>query len=159
MPRHGYVNSFIFPLCIWLITGLIISLSRHFKFATVMTTRNAVKVLAILVLLSYSKMLRAAIATIHMKHVHHMARDGTDDWVQVCWISDCNIPYLKGKHVLLFVAGIAVGLVLVPFTLVLLFIRPLYKVSNMRCFTWVWRLKPFLWCVYWSIDWWSTLLD
>ena len=134
--------QFIFPLYIWIILGLIVYLSRRFSFASVLIGKNGVKVLATLVLLSYSKMLRAAIATAHMKFIHHVPRNGSHDHIHICWISDCNIPGFKGKHIPLFVAGFAVGLVLIPFTFVLLFIRHLNKISNWRFFCWVWRLKP-----------------
>ena len=134
--------QFIFPLYIWIILGLIVYLSRRFSFASLLIGKNGVKVLATLVLLSYSKMLRAAIATAHMKFIHHVPRNGSHDHIHICWISDCNIPGFKGKHIPLFIAGFAVGLVLIPFTFVLLFIRHLNKISNWRLFCWVWRLKP-----------------
>ena len=134
--------QFIFPLYIWLILGLIIYLSRRFRFASTLIGNNGVKVLATLVLLSYSKMLHAAIATAHMKFIHHIQIDGSNDHLHVCWIFDCNVPGFKGKHIPLFIAGLIVGLVLIPFTFVLLFIRHLNKISNWPFFCWVWKLKP-----------------
>ena len=134
--------QFIFPLYIWLILGLIIYLSRRFSFASTLIGNNGIKVLATLVLLSYSKMLHAAIATAHMKFIHHIQIDGSNDHLHVCWIFDCNVPGFKGKHMPLFIAGFIVGLVLIPFTFVLLFIRHLNKISNWPFFCWVWKLKP-----------------
>jgi hypothetical protein len=134
--------QFIFPLYIWLILALIVYLSRRYSFASTLIGNNGVKVLATLVLLSYSKMLRAAIATAHMKFIYHIPRDGSYDHRHICWIFDCNIPGFKGKHIPLFIAGLTVSLVLLPFTFVLLSIRHLNKISNWPFFCWVWRLKP-----------------
>ena len=134
--------QFVFPLYIWLILALIVYLSRRYSFASTLIGNNGVKVLATLVLLSYSKMLRAAIATAHMKFIHHIPVDGSYDHRHLCWIFDCNIPGFRGKHIPLFVAGLIVFLVLLPFTFVLLFIRHLNKISNWPFFCWVWRLKP-----------------
>ena len=134
--------QFIFPLYIWLILALIVYLSRRYSFASTLIGNNGVKVLATLVLLSYSKMLRAAIATAHMKFIYHIPVDGSYNHRHLCWIFDCNIPGFRGKHVPLFIAGLIVSLVLLPFTFVLLFIRHLNKISDWPFFCWVWRLKP-----------------
>ena len=134
--------QFIFPVYIWLILALIVYLSRCYSFASTLIGNNGVKVLATLVLLSYSKMLRAAIATAHIKFIHHIPVDGSYDHRHLCWIFDCNIAGFRGKHIPLFIAGLIVSLVLLPFTFVLLFIRHLNKISNWPFFCWVWRLKP-----------------
>lgn len=133
--------QFVFPLYIWTITGLIICLSRRFNFAFQLVKRNGVKVLATLVLISYSKMLRASVNAFHPKYVHHIY--SYSNKVKLCWILDCNLPFLEGKHIVLFLAGVGICVVLLPFTLTLLCIDQLNKLSNKRCFTWVWKLKPF----------------
>ena len=136
--------QFVFPLYIWFITGFIIILSKHFHFATRLVKRNGVKVLATLVLLSYSKMIRASVNAFHPKYIHHISIDDPQsDIIKLCWIMDCNIPYLEGKHIVLFSVGVLTCAVLIPFTLILLFIDQLNKFSNFRCFSWVWKLKPF----------------
>lgn len=135
--------QFVFPLYIWMITGLIIYLSRHFYFVTRLVEKNGVKVLATLVLLSYAKMIRAAITTFRHMTLHHISQNGTTEHHTNCWYYDCNIPYLEGKHAALFAFGVIVGLFLLPFTFILLFNDTLNKLSHWRMFSWVWRLKPF----------------
>ena len=134
--------QFAFPLYIWLITGIIIYLSRHFTFVTRMVNKNGVKVLATLILMSYAKMLRASIVAIHFKVLHHLDPiNGSNDNITLCWYSDCNLQYMKGRHIPLGIAGFISGLCLLPFAFVLLFTDLLSKVSFFTC---MWKLKPFL---------------
>ena len=133
--------QFAFPLYIWLITGIIICLSRHFTFVTRMVNKNGVKVLATLILMSYAKMVRASIVAIHFKALHHLDSNGSIDNVTLCWYSDCNIQYMKGKHIPLGMAGFISGLCLLPFAFFLLFTDLLSKMNFFSC---MWKLKPFL---------------
>ena len=133
--------QFAFPLYIWLITGVIIFLSRHFTFVARMVNKNGVKVLATLILMSYAKMVRASIVAVHFKELHHTDSNGSIDNITLCWYSDCNIQYMKGRHIPLGVAGFISGLCLLPFAFLLLFTDLLSKVSFFSC---MWKLKPFL---------------
>ena len=133
--------QFAFPLYIWLITGIIIYLSRHFTFVARMVKRNGVNVLATLILLSYSKMVRATIVAIHFKILYHLDPNGSINTITLCWYSDCNIQYMKGKHILLGIVGFILVLCLIPFAFLLLFSDLLNK---LKCCSFLWRLKPFL---------------
>ena len=133
--------QFAFPLYIWLITGIIIYLSRHFTFVTRMVNRNGVKVLATLILMSYAKMVRASIVAVHFKTLHHLNSNGSIDNITLCWYSDCNVQYMKGRHIPLGMAGFISGLCLLPFAFLLLFTDLLSKISFFSC---MWKLKPFL---------------
>ncbi len=133
--------QFAFPLYIWLITGIIIYLSRHFTFVARMVNKNGVKVLATLILMSYAKMVRASIVAVHFKELHHMDSNGSIDNITLCWYSDCNIQYMEGRHIPLGIAGFVSGLCLFPFAFLLLFTDLLSKVSFFSC---MWKLKPFL---------------
>jgi len=53
--------QFTFPLYIWTITIFVITLSRRYHIAARLIGKNAVKVLATLLLLSYTKLLRTII--------------------------------------------------------------------------------------------------
>ena len=133
--------QFAFPLYIWLITGIIIYLSRHFTVVSRMVNKNGVKVLATLILLSYAKMVRASIVAIHFKTLHHMNSNGNTDNITLCWYSDCNVQYMKGKHIPLGMVGFISGLCLLPFAFLLLFTDLLSKIRFLSC---MWKLKPFL---------------
>ena len=133
--------QFAFPLYIWLITGIIIYLSRHFTFVARLVKRNGVNVLATLILISYSKMVRATIVAIHFKILYHLDPNGSINTITLCWYSDCNVQYMKGKHILLGIVGFILVLSLLPFAFLLLFSDLLNKI---KCCSFLWRLKPFL---------------
>lgn len=127
--------NFVFPLYIWLITGVLIWLGGRCSW---IVRHNAVKVLATLVLLSYARLLNAIagalqVSTIHLPNGRSEKR----------WLIDGNIHYLKGKHIPLATFAILFSLTLLPFTLSLLFIQYLQKVSHSWAFSWVNHLKPF----------------
>ena len=133
--------QFVFPLYIWLITGVIIYLSRRLTFVARLVKRNGVKVLATLVLLAYAKILRASIEAIHFMELQHLDPDGHHDSVTLCWYSDCNIQYMKHKHIPLGIIGFILILCLFPLAFLLLLSDLLNKVPF---FSWMWRIKPFL---------------
>ena len=95
-------------------------------------------------LLSYAKMVRAAITTFQHVKLYHILQNGTLVKHTNSWYNDCNIHHnMEGKHAVLFTFGIIVRLLLLPFTFTLLFHHALNKISHWRLFSWVWRLKPF----------------
>ena len=55
--------QFVFPFYLWFLAGLIIFLSRRSTFIVSLFGKNSVKLLATLILLSYSKLLRTIIDT------------------------------------------------------------------------------------------------
>ena len=59
------------------------------------------------------------------------------------WLYDGNIDYLKGKHIYLFAAAAVLLLFLVlPYTLVLVFVQSLQAKSDWKILSWVDKLKP-----------------
>ena len=61
--------QFAFPIYIWALAGLIIILSRRFTMITRLMGTNAVKVLATLFLLSYTKLQRTIIAALSFTYI------------------------------------------------------------------------------------------
>ena len=129
--------QFLFPFYIWLIAGLIIWLSRKYNFMARIMQSNGTQILATLILLSYAKLLRAVISGLPG------TRLVTDEHTVTVWYSDGNVPYLKGKHFVLFAASVLFSILVLPFTFVLLFIKYLPRLSPLRIFRWVNKLKPF----------------
>ena len=131
--------QFVFPAYIWLIAFLMIVSSHYSTTAAKLIGRNAVKVLATLFLLSFTKLQRTIIATLSFTFINFL--DGSRKKV---WVYDGNIDYLKGRHIPLFLAGLlAFIFLLLPYTLVLTFIQPLRRKTGTRMLFWVRRLKPF----------------
>ena len=133
--------QFVFPAYLWVIVGLII-LASHFSHRfTKLLGNNPVSVLATLILLSYTKILRNLIAALYITYLEYPT------WNRGVWLYDANIDYLCTKHIPLFVLAILVFVFLfIPYTLLLLFGQWLQAISHLRLFAWVnsARLKFFM---------------
>ena len=134
--------QFVFPLYIWVLVGLMILVSNFsHRFANLLGN-NPVSILATLILLSYTKILRTLIAAINITHLEY-----PEEHIKSAWLYDANIDYLVGKHIPLFLVAMLVFLFLfLPYTLLLLFGQWLQAISHLRLFSWVnsARLKPFM---------------
>ena len=142
----GYSNTwlqFVFPVYILVLVGLIIYLSHVSKtFANLLGT-NPVSVLATLILLSYTKILRTLIATFYFTKLEYPSCNKNKN----VWLHDANIDYISGKHIPLLLLAVLVFLFLfLPYTLLLLLGQWLQALSHLRLFSWVnsARLKPFM---------------
>ena len=136
--------QFVFPLYIWSIAGLMIKLSACSESIAKVFGKNSVHVLATLVLLSYNKLLRTCITALDLTYLINSAMDTK----LAVWSFDGNLDYCRFPHILLFVAAIAVLLILwLPFTLVLSLVQWLRneKISRYRILRWIdnIKLKPF----------------
>lgn len=144
----GYAEAwleFAFPIYIWSIAVIIIVLSNKLQCVANIAGKNAVKVLATLVLLSYTKFSRAVISTFSYTDIHSLLPNGSNKTVERVWLIDGNLTYFGLKHAVLFFFALFCGLACLPFTLVtLLFIKPLQRFSHTRLLGWLEKLKPFL---------------
>ena len=136
---------FVFPIYIWLISAAIIILSNHFVSFMELFGEKATKVLATLILLSYSKILRVVFGSLDLTYIKvHV--DSSNSMEVARWAVDGNIPYLNlQRHLVLFVLAIVSLFLLLPFSFSLLCIRHVYCLSNCssRLFSWIDKLKPF----------------
>ena len=133
--------QFVFPVYIWVIVGLIILISQFSRRFTKLLGNNPVSVLATLILLSYTKILRTFITVIYVAYLEYPTYSR---WV---WLHDANIDYLSGKHIPLFLVAVLVFLFLfLPYTLLLLFGQWLQALSHLKLFSWLnsTRLKAFM---------------
>ena len=134
--------QFAFPVYIWLISAAIITLSRRSFTVSRLLGNNAVKVLATLILLSYAKLLRAIISGISFTKLYS-ENNILSFRESLVWKLDGNIPFLHGSHIILFTVASVFGLIMLPFTITLLLIQPLQRVSHIKILCYVQRLKPF----------------
>ena len=135
--------QFVFPVYIWMLVGLIIFTS-HFsqKFANLLG-KSPVSVLATLILLSYTKVLRTLITAVSFTSLKYPE----GHYVRRVWLHDANVDYLVGIHIPLFLVAVLVFFFLfLPYTLLLLFGQWLQAISHLKFFSWVnsARLKPFM---------------
>ena len=128
--------GFVFPLYLWLITGVYIFLGGG--RCSWIVRRNAVKVLATFVLLSYTRLLSAVAESLQVS-VLQLETGG----FELRWLIDGNIKYFEGKHIPLVIFAMILGLLLLPFALCLYFIQWLQKASDWKGFSWINHLKPF----------------
>ena len=133
--------QFVFPVYIFMIVGLMVLVS-HFssKFARLLGN-NPISVLATLILLSYTKILRTLITVLYVTNLEYRTYNS------MVWLYDANIGYLSGKHIPLFLVAVLIFLFLfLPYTLLLLFGQWLQGISHLKLFSWVnsTRLKAFM---------------
>ena len=108
--------QFVFPLYILALVGVMIISSNYSTRVTRLFGTNAVSVLATLVLLSYTKILRILITAFSFTTL-----TGSQDYHSVVWLADGNIKYLEPKHAILFLVALLVFMLLgVPYTVTLI---------------------------------------
>ena len=129
--------EFPFPLYLWTISGVIILLARHSKRIANMLGSNPVSVLATLLLLSYTKLLRSCLTILSYSYVAY------PNSTKIVWSSDGNIEYLGAEHFPLFAVAVAVLILLCfPYTLTLLLGQWLNMCENQLVSRVMFRLKP-----------------
>ena len=127
---NGYWKTwlqFVFPLYIWwLIVAIIISCRYSIRLSR-FCGNNAVPVLATLLLMSYSKLLRTITNGLIMSTIKC---EGT---VWNVWSVDGNITYLKGKHIPLFVVSLLFLLIGLVYTGLVFSSQWLQRFSDKCC--------------------------
>ena len=106
--------------------------------ASKLFSSNAVQVLATLFLLLYAKILRVVVTAVSYTILTYS--DGSAEKV---WLYDDNVKFLEEKHIPLFVASLVILFLLsVFYTLPLVAIQWLQKISHYHILFWVNRLMP-----------------
>ena len=126
------------PFYIWSLAAALIALSNYsFRFAKLIR-KNTVQVLATLFLISHTRSVRIIIDVFSYASLTY-----PDGYIKRVWLVDGNVEYFKGKHIPLFLITILYVVVTLPYTIVLLSIQFLHKISHYRVMFWVQKLKPF----------------
>ena len=129
--------QFLFPFYLWFLSAAVIYFSRKSKLVSKLAGKNAVKVLATLLLLSFGKLLRVIITAVSLTIVKYQKRN------RVVWLPDANLEYLKGHHISLFVFACIACVTTLFYAFTLTFIQCLRRAPNGRLFSLIRRLKPF----------------
>lgn len=82
---------------------------------------------------------------VHQASQHHHPQSvlcccGDQQWR--AWLIDGNVPYLQGKHIILFLVNLALLLILLAYTLSIVLGPWLQRKTEYRVLFWVVRLKP-----------------
>ena len=132
----------LFPVYILALVGAIVIGSRCSSILAWLSKRNAVPVLATLILLLYTNVLETVIEIFSYTLLD---TGNLTDHSPFVWLIDGNVSFAQGKHVYLIIAGLIVTVTfIIPYTTILLFSPWLQAGSHMRLFNWVNKLKPFI---------------
>ena len=133
--------QFVFPAYILLLVGVFIYLSRWSSLVARCFRRNAVAVLATLILLSYTKVLETVITVLASTKLDI----GNTTANNSVWLADGTVLYAQTSHAFLLAAGIIVtATFLIPYTTILLLAPWIQTRSHWKMFAWINKLKPFL---------------
>jgi len=101
--------QFVFPVYLWLLIFVIVFLSRYWHCFQAKVSNGALPVLATLMLLAYTKILRASIRVysfVYIKSLHH-------DKI-LTWKPNPTINYFTGGHIILFCIASLFLLLFIP---------------------------------------------
>lgn len=127
----------VFPTYVIILVATVIFISeRSAQFAKLMGRGNPVATLATLILLSYTKYLRAIIDIFSFAILKY-----PDASVKVVWLPDATLQYLSGKHVPLFLAAVVIVMFGIAYTLLLFGWQWLQLLPRERVFQWIWNTR------------------
>ena len=131
--------QFAFPLYVWILICLIIFVSRYSITASKLIGHNPIAVLATLLLMSYTKVLKNII------EVYSSVDLEFPGYRKPVWLKDANVPYLQSRHFLLtVVTSLVLVFLFFPYTLLLLVGYKVYRFSGRKYFRWLCKIKPLL---------------
>ena len=136
--------QFLFPFYIWFLIGCIIMISRHSKsFASTLGT-NPVAVLATLLLMSFSKILKSIITPLSWTYLTYY--NSTNKSHRIVWLYDGSIDFFQTpKHtVLASFAILTLFIFVLPYLILLLCGQWLLVFSDWRILSWLNKLKPLM---------------
>ena len=132
--------QFAFPVFVWILISLIIVTSRYSVTVSKLIGHNPIAVLATLLLMSYTKILKIIIEVFSNVQLDYPGNKQVP-----VWLRDANEPYLQSRHLLLTVVTCLILVFLfLPYTLFLLLGHKLYYISGKNHFHWLNRLRPLL---------------
>ena len=127
--------QFVFPIYLWVLMFAIIMVGKRYIHGR--STRSAVPVLATLIFLSYSKILRTTISVFSSINVFISKNDSNFNELErmVAWQPDPNIEYLKHEHIPLFlVAMVFTVLFILPLAFALTFPKIVLRSKKLSYF-------------------------
>ncbi len=138
---HKVALQFVFPFYLWFIIIVISFLSKYIPKLANLIGKNCIQVLATLIVLSYTKIIRNVILVFSFVTV----KCGNESIAY--WYMDPTQKYLNGGHVGLFILTLLILIVFItPYTLFLLLypVMGLINDKHRQHLSWLLlRLKPF----------------
>jgi predicted outer membrane repeat protein len=132
--------QFAFPIYVWILISLIVLVSRYSITASKLVGHNPIAVLATLLLMSYTKMLKIIVDVYNFANLDYPGGREV-----VVWRKDATIPYMQSQHlILMVVTSTMLVFLFIPYTIFLSVGHKLYRFSNRKHFRWFNKLKPLL---------------
>ena len=125
-----------------IIIGIITFLSNKYVKIAKLCGANIIKVFVTLFQISYTKLIHTIVYILSFTVIEYPSEDPAVFHQKYVWLYDPNIEYFHGRHIPLALVGIGFGVLILAYTLTLLFIQPLQRYSHLHCFSWIARLKP-----------------
>ena len=124
--------EFVFPLYLIAIVVVIIVMARYSTWAQRAVQSNGAPVLATILFLSYTKLLRnASLGLFYIDNITHLPSGKTE----LVWALDANVEYFGFKFTILFIVLLLVFiLIVIPFTLVMLFTKTFLRLKHIAYF-------------------------
>ena len=134
--------QYSFPIYLWIIAGTIIISAHHSSKVTNLFGNRAVPVLATLLLLSSTKLLKTILDSLKYTILTKVSINKT-----IChpivWSLDGNLDYFISRHALIFLVAVFFFIFLwLPHTLLLFLMQWIQRKSHLRLLKWVPRLTP-----------------
>ena len=126
--------QFIFPFYVWFLLILIIIMARYSNKVVRLVGTHVVPVLATMVLLSYTKLIRTVFQSLYFTNIQ-CYNEIDVALVSYVWYIDATVQYLEGCHLPLFLFSLTVLIILIiPYTCYLLTIS-LFEgpLSKLKC--------------------------
>lgn len=117
---------------IFLVVIIIVITECSTRFAHLIGKKNPMATLTTLILLSYTKLLHTIIAAFSFATIRYP--DGSS---QIVWLPDATVGYLRGRHIVLFLAAIFIVVLSVMYTALLFSWQWLLHYQHKIAFRWV----------------------
>ena len=122
-----------FPAYVVFLVVTIIAITEcSTRFAHLIGKKNPMATLTTLILLSYTKFLHTIIAAFSFATIRYP--DGSS---QIIWLPDATIGYLRGRHIVLFLAAIFIVVLSIVYTALLFSWQWLLHYQHKTAFGWV----------------------
>ena len=132
--------QFAFPFYIWILISIIIFTSRYSMTISKLIGTDPIAVLATLILMSYTKILKLIIDVFSFVYL-----EGPNGEKVSVWLKDGNLPRLGYKHLLQVGAtSLVAAFFFLPFTFLLIFGPCLYRIPHRKCVRLLNKIKPVL---------------
>lgn len=117
---------------IFLVVVIIVISECSTRFAHLIGRKNPMATLTTLILLSYTKFLHTIVAAFSFATIRYP--DGSS---QTVWLPDATVSYLRGRHIVLFLAALSIVVLSVVYTALLFCWQWLLHYQQKAAFGWV----------------------